>query len=541
MAFRTGKVIIAKNIKLDKEYKDILTYNETQMLALVQTNQVASTTNCSFLDINKNVIDTNFTYANALKCNYMAIENPTYSNKWFFAFIDKVQYINNNTTRIYYTIDVWSTWRDYITFSDAFVIREHVSDDTIGLHTVPEDVEMGEPVQVEAPSKLFSAGNQCYICVGTTEFPDGMPQVDNARIYNGIYSGLYYLVFNSATYVSNFLYIMDKSAKSEAIVSIFLLPQSYPIGSTWYHGYPQDPSLSGYDYEYGLITNTNSSTILVNEVYFTPVNKLAGNFEPKNNKLLTYPYRYMYLTNNVGSDVIFKYEDFTSNLPKFTIVGSISPGCSIKCVPLNYKNVADSGGSMNSYNFGIVGGKYPVCSWKSDTYTNWLTQNGVNIGLNLLASGVSIVAGVASGNAAGVAGGVIGIGNTIGQVYQHSLIPDQAKGNTNSSDISYSSGMLDFVAYKMSIRPEYAKIIDDYFTIRGYKVNSLKVPNFNTRPIFNYVQISSESTIGYSNSNTYNVNASDMDIINNIFRQGTTLWHNHANIGNYSLDNRIVS
>ena len=49
MATRTGKVIIAKNIKLDKEYKNVLNYTESQMLALVQTNQVASGENFSFL------------------------------------------------------------------------------------------------------------------------------------------------------------------------------------------------------------------------------------------------------------------------------------------------------------------------------------------------------------------------------------------------------------------------------------------------------------------------------------------------------------
>ena len=204
MAFRTGKVIIAKNIKLDKEYKDILTYSESQMLALVQTNQVASTTNCSFLDVNKNVIDTNFSYANALKCNYMAMENPTYSNKWFFAFIDKVQYINNNTTRIYYTIDVWSTWRDYITYTDTFVVREHVSDDTIGLHTVPENLELGDYTTSQACVKMLNNPADFYICMAVTELPDGtFTQNSNHRTYNGIFGGFEYIVCKTASDCEN--------------------------------------------------------------------------------------------------------------------------------------------------------------------------------------------------------------------------------------------------------------------------------------------------------------------------------------------------
>ena len=54
------------------------------------------------------------------------------------------------------------------------------------------------------------------------------------------------------------------------------------------------------------------------------------------------------------------YEDFTSHT--VYSVGSISPGCSIKLVPLNYK-LLDSWTSKRCYDFGIVGPKYPVCSW----------------------------------------------------------------------------------------------------------------------------------------------------------------------------------
>ena len=31
-----------------------------------------------------------------------------------------------------------------------------------------------------------------------------------------------------------------------------------------------------------------------------------------------------------------------------------------------------------------------------------------------------------------------------------------------------------------------------------------------------------------------------MDTINNACRRGVTTWHNHANVGNYALDNIIV-
>ena len=94
MAIRTGKVIMAKNIHLDKGYKNVLSYSEAQMLTMLQANVVQSFTNCSFLRPGENAIKLEMTYNNALKCNYMGFQNPDYSNKWFFAFIDDVEYVS---------------------------------------------------------------------------------------------------------------------------------------------------------------------------------------------------------------------------------------------------------------------------------------------------------------------------------------------------------------------------------------------------------------------------------------------------------------
>lgn len=520
MAFRTGKVIIAKNIKLDKEYKDILTYNESQMLTLVQTNQVASTTNCSFLDINKNVIDTNFSYANALKCNYMAIENPTYSNKWFFAFIDKVQYINNNTTRIYYTIDVWSTWRDYITFTDTYVIREHVSDDTIGLHTVPENVETGD--YIINSQKTDSNFNSLTCVVASTIDPYDFLSFYGGE-YNGIASGPMYLRFDYIETTQGHLSLSEwlsslSGDRINAVKCIFMAPTFLC------------PTTGGNE---NIIAN--SSSVHEHNITAIDITSLNG-YTPKNNKLLTYPYIYTLLTNHQGSTAILKQEIWNknnSNNRVLKVFACLTPGCSIRIIPLNYN------GQPENYDEGINLGKFPQLNWETDQYTNWLTNNGVNIATNLLTSAGLTISGASTGNPIAVSSGIMSIANTLNEVKNHSLEPPQTHGNLNSGDVTTASLYNTFDLLNMTIKAEYAKIIDDYFTLRGYKVNSLKVPNFNTRPIFNYVQISSDSNIGYSNSNTYNVNSSDMDIINNIFRHGTTLWHNHANIGNYSLDNSI--
>ena len=72
--------------------------------------------------------------------------------------------------------------------------------------------------------------------------------------------------------------------------------------------------------------------------------------------------------------------------------------------------------------------------------------------------------------------------------YRHSLIPDTVNGQINSGDITYAYAKLNPSYYKMTIRNEYAKIIDDYFSMYGYKVNSLKTPNIHKRSNWDYIK-----------------------------------------------------
>lgn len=518
MALRTGRVIIARNIKLDKSYKNVIDYTETNMLNLVIANKVAESTSCSFLKPGENVIDTSFTYSDCLKCNYLALQNPSYSNKWFFAFIDEVEYINNGTTRIHYKVDIYSTWFDYIEVEPTFVIREHVNDDTIGLHTVPEGLETGEYII----NSFVDDSNNTNLCcvVGSTASPGELANLYGGY-YNGIPSGITYYRFDDYDDLVDYLQMLASSSSTtpEAVVDIFLAPK-------WLCG--------GINHQHVIIPTSNS----VGEYNFT-VTKITtlNGYIPKNNKLLTFPYIYTNLTNNQGSSAIIHQElwnDNNNGYKQVKVFGCLTPGCSIRAIPINYKGTAEP------YDEGINLGKFPQLNWTTDQYTNWLTQNGVNIATSLLASGVTTAVSTVSGNPVGIGAGLYGISQTLGEVYKHSMTPPQAEGNINCGDVATASLNNVFTAYNMTIKQEYAKIIDDYFTMRGYKINSVKTPNLTGRTYYNYVQIAEDADIGYPNSNLYGIPASDMEEINNIYRRGVTIWHNHANIGNYSLDNTIV-
>ena len=89
---------------------------------------------------------------------------------------------------------------------------------------------------------------------------------------------------------------------------------------------------------------------------------------------------------------------------------------------------------------------------------------------------------------------------------------------------------------QMRVKTEYLRIIDDYFTRFGYAIKRIELPNITGRTYWNYVEIGSSEEIGYGE-----VPSKFMETINNACRRGVTIWHNHSNLGNYSLSNTIVS
>ena len=80
------------------------------------------------------------------------------------------------------------------------------------------------------------------------------------------------------------------------------------------------------------------------------------------------------------------------------------------------------------------------------------------------------------------------IKNTVsGASYRASLEPDQINGET-TGDVNFSIGRCGFTYYKMSVRAEVARVIDNYFDMFGYKVARMKSVNIKTRTNWNYIK-----------------------------------------------------
>lgn len=537
-------VMICKNIKLDKDYQNCLTYTEQQLYNLCYTNKVDIASNFSFVQDENESLLVPFTYENCLKCNYMAFQNPRYSNKWFFAFIESVNYVSDKTTRINFSVDVFSTWFENWTATTCFVEREHVNDDTIGKHTVAEQLETGDYIeqvfQSDGSDLTPNYLNPFHYVVALSDWPFDMA-IPHSYIYNGLFSGFMYLVFNSPADLYNFIVDIQDETSGDPINSIFVIPQ-------FLDGLDDEDfeNWTSQSWKAAFMENTNSQMGYSSVIRIIDRHIIDDNYQPTNNKLLVYPYRYLLLSNNAGSTQEYRYEWFfnKSNYGgqkigcEFMITGVASPGCNIKMYPQYYGQNAIPTNlySLNNL-YALDLGKLPTCSWWNDTYTNWLTQNAVNIPLQGISNVTNTIGNLATGNIGGTLTGVKGIISQVGEIYSHSLAPNTGKGGVNQGNLNFSS-KIGYNLYRMSIRKEHAKIIDDYFTRFGYQINEVKLPNQTGRTYFNFVKIGNSEIIGYPNSKGCPADA--METINNIYRNGVTLWHSHDRIGNYT-GNTIIN
>lgn len=504
---RTGKIFLAKNIKLDKNYKSVLNYNEDQMISLMSetANLVYFANNYTFIR-ERGSIQVNAPYSQCVQANYMAFQNPDYSGKYFFAFIDEIRYLSPNASEIIYTIDVWTTWFSYWTAKACLVLREHVIDDTVGANTVPESIELGEYI-INAHLRDSNL-RAVKIVLASTVSPSDPNLTTIGGIYNGIYSGFQYYTYDVAN-VTSLIQSMANNNKIDALQTLFLAPD-FVIPQTGGGPVTQTTSAQTYDLGVSPITTLNG---------YTPVNK----------KLLTYPFCYIEASNGNGANAIYHQELFSATNKDgeyvFRVFGALTQGCSIRCIPINYK------GSEVNTDEGINLGKYPICNWASDQYTNWITQNGVNIATNLIGSTMEIGTGK-------TASGLTGIVNSMDQIRRAHMIPPQSAGNLNCGDVMTSIQENTFHFYRMTIKSEFAQRIDQYFTRLGYRVNLVKIPNMANRTNYNYVQVAQEENVAYPNNyNNICLPAKALDQINSLFRNGVTIWNNHANFGDYSVTN----
>lgn len=484
-------VKVLKNIPLDNTYKDVLNFASTSQQITYFTGKTKfAFTNLTPIKL-QNTIRLPITADKLYDCNYIMFQNANFGQKWFYAFIRKINFINVNMCSLDVEIDVYQTWQFDINIKPSFIIREHSNSDNVGDNLVTENVDLGYyREEVAQKTNYFNS----YTAIIATSF-DGEDKTGG--YIGGLFTGLSYIpaLVDNPTQVQSLIDLIDlivKANKSDAITSIFMMPtQFYTDGDT--------PAMARFD-------ATKQQTQI-------------GSYIPKNKKLLTYPYNFLYVFTPEGSNHIYKYEYFLNqNECGFLLQCAMSCNPEIILEPIGYQN------QQFNIDESMTLSGFPQCAYSIDAFRAWLAQNSSSTLLSAIGSGVAMM------NPATSIAGIMGMASTVNNVVMASMKPPSVRGTQGNSTFT-GTREKNFYFVNKHISEEYAKIIDDYFSMYGYATNRVKIPNITGRPSWNYVKTQDAKIIG-------SVPFNDIDRIKQMFNEGVTFWHGDY-VGDYSRNNNL--
>lgn len=449
-------------------------------------------------------------------CNYISFQNTNFGNKWFYAFITGVDYVNNETSEVSFEIDVMQTYMFDSEVKACFVEREHTTSDNFGEHILDEGLDTGEYIMSDYNEVTDGGSTFLRDNVIVVSYSEKDATQAHGVLVDGVFSGTRRKVFNAnysgCTALSTFLdTYMDTP---DNIVSIYMAPKfCFPYATD-----------GGID----VPTGTSGSArrgVTVNPLYIG-TSDFQG-YIPRNNKLYCYPYNFVHVDNANGENLSLRYEFFNDFLPRLNILGNASEPVQIVCRPSAYKGTKSGTElspweSLNSESITLQ--SYPQCSWRNDSFASWVAQNSVPIAINTFAQGV--VSGY-SGNPLPLLNQGVSV---LTQGYKASIATDVVKGNVQTGNVNFANSMQTFYSGRCHITADYARAIDDFFTRYGYACRRVKVPNRNARTNWTYTKTEHCKVIG-------GAPADDLKKIEQIYDHGITFWNNPSAVGNYNLPN----
>lgn len=547
-------VVLLKNISLTPTYENTVDYdNATAQYNDMYAHKLAQWDRCTYVGKNKQQGTIRLESTQGLlmqQATYMMFKNTNYENKWFYAFVTDVTWVNNVTWEVSFILDVMQTYYFDYTYEKCFIERQHSVTDKVGDNIIDEGLETGEYIANYVDEITDYAETESVVCARLDV--DGNEVTADSDILqtfevDGISIGSCIYRIQHLGTEDNFF--KNASNAPDSVLDYYDIPTAFAGDAGQIKGKPP------------ILTKTvEKPHIRTGKLY---------KYTPRNNKLFTYPYCYLRATDLSGNTINYRYELFNTSNCTFDYTCTRLPNPEGYIYPNNYGNISknyDEGLSINDF----PRGAYPV-----DTYKAWLAQTANSRTLQMLGASGSAIAGFAgvlggayagagsalsgatsnfvstsgadysmlgSSGASGMAGlpnnpamGIGGIGAVLGLMAQkedHKVNSQRAVGNKSTSAIAMLGKHI-IQLQSMCIQQNYAEAIDSFFDKYGYKQNIIAGPNIKARPHWNYIK-----TVGCDVKAS--LPASLVEQINSIHDNGITFWKNLDSIGDYSLDNRPV-
>lgn len=531
--------------------------------------------------------------------NYLKFRNTQFNDKWFYAFVTKLEYVQRNTTYVHFEIDVLQTWMFEMNFKPSYVVREHCklwnADGTPVVNTVDEGLHYGQDYDVIG-TDVFMPTSMLYLVIvakSTLHVADGYPSAGYIKAsMNGSAQPL-------STYIHPFD-VFGNSPITQIDSSIYTLPSIINLLNSIY---TQESAVNnivsmyitdhvGIDFKYEnstliadgfswaelKVVNIASSgtlkTIYVDSIIgyetstidcgkkYMPFGAVYGDTisfpdEYAESKLLMYPYSFTVLDDFKGNRIVLKNEFVGSENLEVEAMGSMGLSNKVAYIPKNYLNEKVLS-PIERINIGLENALIDSSPHDVSIITDMLAaflqgnRNSLQNQANTIAfNGVmSVVDGAVGGVASAMAGNVAGVASSA---------TSMVKGAGNS--VLQMQGLQAKVKDINNLPPSLAKMGSNTAFEYGNGYYGFRTIHKTIKPEYRKKLSDFFKMFGYKvnevkmpNFHTRqnwnyvqtlscnivgNFNHEDLQELKSVFDNGITLWHTN-DVGNYALPNGVI-
>lgn len=539
------------SVPLESDYSNTLWFPNIEAQTTYFTGKIVKT----FDDFNYIKKDNTIVVAEEIdklyNCNYIMYKNSNFSTRWFYAFINRMEWASNGSTRLYVSTDVIQTWFFDITYYQSYVDRCHSDTDVAGDNIVPEDFTDASNGGYSQVGSIDMTPNNIWVFATAT--PSGTP-IDGT-LESGVYSGSGKVIGVVTSNISTLNTHLQNYVNNGTATAVSKIQQN---------------------------TGKNGAGISFAK-HPSHIDCASGNtlvsFIPKNKKLLSGAFITAYV-QLYGQELEFNPEFIAGTNITGKIIDDPTSG-SVGCMITNY-----STGAITSL---LVSATIPECTWAYNQYKNdFNLHSGSNAIYNRrsalerstarntasLKTAIAItdaasttanqfsnynLAKIALGGIGGAIGGALHSASSIAssglnayETAQEQKIWDYnadaitqdltainesynapATGGVASSNL-YIAGAKATLSYGYKVPPlSIAQRCDKFLSVYGYKQSEYRSINLHARSNWTYIR-----TLGLNASG--NFPDDDMKVIKQVFDKGIFFWSYTAQFGNFDQNNPIV-
>lgn len=646
---------LLRNVKLDHSYTNTIDFNTKEEQYNYFFNKKAfEVLEGTYQRKTIGVVRVPFLYDDIATCNYIMWQNANYSDKWYYAFILEIKYINPNLSEIIYDLDVIQTYMFDIEWKPSQIDRDmgaQFSDTGIPfVNREVEDLNYGCDYDTVYEQNITQIPNVSFMVLGFNLWVgDSSTNVNNVPLNityaivpvyvsheNNIPSDIQFKINNSD--LTNVGKVLKFFATDKHFVNRLVSLKLYPFipSDITYTRIDKTIFINSEHYEATILSASSNIFVMTNkkDLNLSAYTKTIQNNKYNNipsyseNKMYMFPYTFGVLTNKRGQDFVVKLEDVNTINLELIVQGSISNEPKIGYVIPNYNINGNSLPNVNGLKYeqtqgiiesiqndGAIVDDYTASYLQSnsnsirvananaklimqsalDRANNTFNTNStildnktkqantnfatdiVRVGINSAIKGAETAANFgASSKLMGVAVGMgtlvdglvssgqnlyntqesirnsalleantlknanisantdyqVAIASTNAKVQDASCVPPTSKqlGGDYIFDIIHGCDGIYFQI--KTVKPYYAKKLQDYWKRYGYKENTFRLPWRKKRKYWNYIKCVQANIFG-------NIPQSDLLKIRDIYMQGITIWHDD-DIGNYNRVNEVT-